>query len=65
MNPSPTGVSPQVSSGKPGMVAFALAEGSAEDSAELLKLMDSSTSPIFIKDSRGHYVYCSSAVLRR
>jgi hypothetical protein len=47
------------------MVAFALAEGSAEDSAELLKLMDSSTSPIFIKDSRGHYVYCSSAVLRR
>jgi hypothetical protein len=62
MNPSPTGVSPQISLGKPGMGAFALAEGAAEDSADLLKLMDSSTSPIFIKDSRGHYVYCPRAV---
>ena len=30
---------------------------------ELLRLMDDSTLPIFIKDSRGRYLYCFAAFL--
>lgn len=68
IKPASVGVSPQVGSGNiSSKVAFAtLAQGEVipeEDAAEeeLLKLMDASTSPIFIKDTLGHYLYSHHA----
>ena len=42
--------------------AFVIPEEDAEEQ-ELLRLMDDSTLPIFIKDSRGRYLYCFAAFL--
>ena len=42
--------------------ALVIPEEDAEEQ-ELLRLMDESTLPIFIKDSRGRYLYCFAAFL--
>jgi hypothetical protein len=55
-----------LSSATPGLQKFASTDWVYElDQSEqdLLKLMDQSTSPIFIKDGLGHYLYCYNSRL--